>query len=90
MSSSGVIAAIIEVFAIGILQRRLGTVRFIRWTMAMWPFIFCSYPFLNAVARVMIDDDAGDVQAAPAVGALFWVVVAGHLTLQRVASMSYP
>ena len=38
----------------------------------------------------MIDDDAGDVQAAPAVGALFWVVVAGHLTLQRVASMSYP
>lgn len=61
--------------------------------MGVWPFIFCAYPFLNAFARLTVDTalvDNADSQAMPTVGALFWVIVAGHLTLQRVATMAYP
>ncbi|KDR81469.1 hypothetical protein GALMADRAFT_221332 [Galerina marginata CBS 339.88] len=87
LSTSGGFAALLQIFIMPTILRRVNHASMYHFCMKIWPYTFLSLPLLNIVARR--GTIPGTEQLDPFTIAFLWVCIALILCMARVAFLAY-
>lgn len=87
LSASGIIAALLQVFFMPAILRRVDHARMYHFCMKIWPFTFLSLPILNIIARHGIVP--GTTQLDPFTIITLWACITVILCMTRIAFLAY-
>ncbi|KAH8919466.1 MFS general substrate transporter [Atractiella rhizophila] len=83
MSIAGIVAIVVQTLIFPPLQLRFGSLRLLRGALALFPFIFICFPFLNGIARWQHKEDA-----PPGHELTIWIGLIAMIGIKAFANLS--
>ena len=80
-------AAVLQVFFMPPLLRRVDHAILYHFCMKLWPYVFLSLPLLNIIARNGLDPLSGELPKPIIV--ILWIFIGLVLSIARVAFLAY-
>ncbi|KAF9532320.1 major facilitator superfamily domain-containing protein [Crepidotus variabilis] len=87
LSTSGFLAALLQVFFMPMVLNRVDHAKLYHFSMKLWPYVFLSLPLLNVIARLGLDEETG--RLTPRTVQVLWVSIALMLSVFRLAVIAY-